>query len=201
MAILIYQIGIFAAIQISSMFGKSPRNAVIILIALFTVLQVFTSGLMILQFLTIFTSTYFSNRWFFKKQEEDQRIKSEIKNTQNFTDKIARPNKVFQYSDTFYDDNDGFSSITMGGISKDSAILMNCEESKENYIKKLLSVKAGLSAKKTAKHFVNNYEVDEYHFYYNDEYFASLYVTTNSSHSYPLLPAFFKKEYLDRFVN
>jgi hypothetical protein len=57
MGIIIYQIGIFFAIQISTFYGgKSTRNVAIILIAVFTILQVFTSQLMILQFFTIFIS-------------------------------------------------------------------------------------------------------------------------------------------------
>jgi hypothetical protein len=57
MGILLYQIGIFIAIQLSTFYGgKSTRNVAIILITIFTLLQVFTSQLMILQFITIFIS-------------------------------------------------------------------------------------------------------------------------------------------------
>jgi hypothetical protein len=57
MGIIIYQVGIFFAIQISTFYGgKSTRNVAIILISIFTILQVFTTQLMILQFITIFIS-------------------------------------------------------------------------------------------------------------------------------------------------
>ncbi len=57
MGILIYQIGIFLAIQLSTFYGgKSTRNVAIILISIFTILQVYTNQLMILQFITIFIS-------------------------------------------------------------------------------------------------------------------------------------------------
>jgi predicted membrane protein len=69
MAVLIYQIGIFLAIIISAAFGKKARNVAIILISILTVLQVFTFGLMALQFVTIFVAYYFSSKWFDKKVE------------------------------------------------------------------------------------------------------------------------------------
>lgn len=57
MGILLYQIGIFLAIQLSTFYGgRTSRNVAIILIAIFTILQVFTSQLMIFQFITIFIS-------------------------------------------------------------------------------------------------------------------------------------------------
>ncbi len=74
MGILIYQVGIFITIQIFAFFGKSSRNTAIVLISIFTLLQVFTSSLMIIQFITIFISYVFSNS-----------ILSESKNTVNHT--------------------------------------------------------------------------------------------------------------------
>ena len=64
MAVLLYQIGIFLAVQIASLFGKSARNTAIILITIFTLLQVFMSWLLILQLITIFISYRVSKRWF-----------------------------------------------------------------------------------------------------------------------------------------
>ena len=56
MAVLFYQIGIFVVIQISAIFGKNARNTAIVLISLFTIIQVFMSWLLILQFITIYIS-------------------------------------------------------------------------------------------------------------------------------------------------
>lgn len=53
MAVFLYQIGIFTAIIIASYFGKKARNTTVILISIFTILQVFMSWLLILQFFTI----------------------------------------------------------------------------------------------------------------------------------------------------
>ena len=69
MGIIIYQIGIFITIQISAMFGKKSRNTAVILIFLFTVLQVYTFGLMFFQFLTIWISFYFAKKWFSNKKK------------------------------------------------------------------------------------------------------------------------------------
>src|SRR5690606_16749259 len=56
--------GIFIAIQIASIFGKSARNTAIIIITIFTLLQVFMSWLLLLQLITIFIAYSFSKRWF-----------------------------------------------------------------------------------------------------------------------------------------
>ena len=70
MAVFLYQLGIFIAIQIASAYGKKTRNAAIILITIFTVLQVFAFGLMALQFFTIFIAYCFSRIWFSNKSEK-----------------------------------------------------------------------------------------------------------------------------------
>jgi hypothetical protein len=62
MGIFLYQIGIFIAIQLSTFYGgRGTRNVAIILISIFTILQVFTSILMFLQFGTVIIS-YFVSR-------------------------------------------------------------------------------------------------------------------------------------------
>jgi len=75
MAVLLYQIGIFVAIQIASLFGKSARNTAIILITLFTLLQVFMSWLLLLQLITIFISYKVSKRWFENSENESSNKK------------------------------------------------------------------------------------------------------------------------------
>ena len=67
MAVLLYQIGIFIAIQIAAMFGKNSRNTAVVLISIFTILQVFISWLLILQIITIIISYNISNNLFFKQ--------------------------------------------------------------------------------------------------------------------------------------
>jgi len=73
MAVLFYQIGIFLALQIASLFGKSARNTAIILITIFTLLQVFMSWLLLLQLITIFISYSFSKRWFNNSDNKQNR--------------------------------------------------------------------------------------------------------------------------------
>ncbi|WP_264558997.1 hypothetical protein [Flavobacterium sp. N2270] len=70
MAVILYQIGIFIAIQIAAMFGKNSRNTAIVLISIFTILQVFMSWLLLLQFITIYISYNVSNNLFFNKPEK-----------------------------------------------------------------------------------------------------------------------------------
>ncbi|MBW1618974.1 transposase, partial [Empedobacter falsenii] len=75
MTILAYQIIIFFIIQLSSFFGKKIRNIVIFLSIIFTIIEVFTTWLTLLQFVTIFVSYQVSKIWFNDKvhikKEED----------------------------------------------------------------------------------------------------------------------------------
>ncbi len=77
MAILLYQIGIFLAIQIAAIFGKNSRNTAVVLISAFTILQVFMSWLLLLQFITIFISFNISNNLFFSKTDKEIKFKKE----------------------------------------------------------------------------------------------------------------------------
>ncbi|MBJ98539.1 MAG: hypothetical protein CMC87_11340 [Flavobacteriaceae bacterium] len=61
MAVFLYQLGIFLAIIIAAKFGRKTRNTAVILISIFTILQVFMSWLLLLQFFTIFLSYQISN--------------------------------------------------------------------------------------------------------------------------------------------
>ncbi len=70
--VILYQIGIFVAIQIAALFGKNSRNTAIVLISIFTLLQVFMSWLLILQFFTIFVAYWFSNKLFFKNSNNEK---------------------------------------------------------------------------------------------------------------------------------
>jgi hypothetical protein len=70
MAVLLYQIGIFLAIIIASGFGKKSRNTAVILISIFTILQVYMSWLLLLQFFTIFIAYQVSNSLLNKKIDE-----------------------------------------------------------------------------------------------------------------------------------
>ena len=81
MGILFYQIAIFIAIQISAFYSKKSRNTSLILIAIFTILQVYTFPLVILQFLTLYFSYWFSEKLFFL---DSSVISTSKVNKQNF---------------------------------------------------------------------------------------------------------------------
>jgi uncharacterized membrane protein (DUF485 family) len=70
MAVLLYQVGIFLAIIIASAFGKKSRNTAVILISIFTIVQVYMSWLLLLQFFTIFLAYQVSNSLTNKKIDE-----------------------------------------------------------------------------------------------------------------------------------
>lgn len=54
MEVLLFQIGVFIVIFFVGAFGKKPRIYICIAIGIFTLFAVFTTGLAILQFITIF---------------------------------------------------------------------------------------------------------------------------------------------------
>ena len=62
MEILIYQVIIGGSILVSSFFGKMYRNIVTVIVSAFTLCNVFSDGLMILQFATIFFAFQFSQK-------------------------------------------------------------------------------------------------------------------------------------------
>lgn len=63
MEILYFQIAIFFVIFIIGSFGNRARLNISLIIGLFTLLAVFTSFLMVLQFFTIFFSYNFSEKF------------------------------------------------------------------------------------------------------------------------------------------
>lgn len=73
MAVFLYQIGIILAIIIASAFGKKSRNTAVILISIFTILQVFMSWLLLLQFFTIFLAYQLSNSFIKKEVSHKQK--------------------------------------------------------------------------------------------------------------------------------
>ena len=84
MAVLLYQVGIFIAIQLAAMFGKNSRNTAIALISIFTLVQVFMSWLLFLQFFTIIISYIISNNWFsITEKKLSQKPKSSYKDSRN----------------------------------------------------------------------------------------------------------------------
>lgn len=72
MEILIYQIIIGTIILISGAFGKKARNVVTIILCLFTLVEVFTVKLAILQFITIFLAYAFSSGYEEKNNENKE---------------------------------------------------------------------------------------------------------------------------------
>tara|TARA_B100000678_G_C18152021_1_gene479343 strand:+ start:520 stop:1161 length:642 start_codon:yes stop_codon:yes gene_type:complete len=125
MTVLIYQIGIFIAVQVAAVFGKSSRNTALILITIFTLLQVFMSWLLILQLITIFISYQFSKKILSNNSSNNQPNKKTPKNA------------LYSYRDEYggrvvteVDLNDE----TIDRITREKAILQN--EIREKSIRK-----------------------------------------------------------------
>ena len=75
MEILIYQLIIGGSILVSSFFGKMFRNIVTVIVSIFTLCNVFSDGLMILQFATIFFAFQFSQKIMHNENNEVENSK------------------------------------------------------------------------------------------------------------------------------
>jgi len=70
MAVLGFQIFFILLISLSSFFGKATRNWLVLISVIFTIFAVFTSGLMILQFISIFIGFLISENILSKYDKE-----------------------------------------------------------------------------------------------------------------------------------
>lgn len=78
MLVILYQVGIFIAIQIAASFGKNSRNTAVVLISIFTFLQVYMSWLLVLQFFTIYLAYRFSSNRFKRNKVKTATAKTYI---------------------------------------------------------------------------------------------------------------------------
>lgn len=165
MAVLFYQIGIFLAIIISSNFGKKSRNTVVILISIFTILQVFVSWLLILQFLTVLIAYQFSNSIIHKKNNK--------KNSQNFNS--------ISFSDY--------------GLSKNNPILLVDLKASYKFINQLNTFNNQLSYRKLGNTKSAKFEnmIDMYEFRKSNVFFCTVYVYPYASQNIIEIPKPFKQ--------
>ena len=166
MAVLLYQIGIFIAIQIAAMFGRNSRNTAIVLISIFTILQVFMSWLLLLQFITIYISYNVSNNSLSNKNE----------NQGNHAQK-----KTIQ-----------FNKLNMSnyGISENNPILMNSIPSSYSFLNKLKSLKNGIDYNRKGSIEVNGFAnpIDVYEFTITGNHLCKLYVYAYHSRNVEEIP-------------
>jgi hypothetical protein len=148
MAVLFYQIGIFLAIIIASKFGQKSRNTAVILISIFTVLQVFVSWLLILQFVTILIAYQFSNSILHKDTNKES--------SQN-SDRIS------------------FSDY---GLSKNNPILLIDIATSYRFINQLNTLNNELSYKKKGSIQSAKFKnmIDMYEFRKDNIFFCTVYV-------------------------
>lgn len=171
MGIFLYQIGIFIAIQIAAAFGKSSRNVAIVLISIFTILQVYTSGLMILQFLTIIVSYYFSKSI----------VESDKNKNQN-----NKPKQTNYAAKTEFD----MSNLSDYGLKTTNPILLNSIPSSYAFLNKLCTIKEGIEYERrgclSASGF--NKPIDRYTFTISGNFLADIYVYPYHSKNVEKIP-------------
>ncbi|WP_282074102.1 hypothetical protein [Polaribacter atrinae] len=90
MEVLLYQIGIFLAILIAGKLGEKSRITAIVLICIFTILQVYMSWLLILQFITIIFSYIISKKIFSTEIKENISSKKENLNLESIKEKLKK---------------------------------------------------------------------------------------------------------------
>lgn len=167
MAVLLYQIGIFIAIQIAATFGRNSRNTAVVLISIFTILQVFMSWLLLLQFITIYISYNISNNYFSNK---------------NKTQENQHQRRQTIQSDKF--------NISNYGISESNPILMNSIPSSYSFLNKLKSLKNGIDYNRKGSIEVKGFAnpVDVYEFTISENYLCKLYVYSYHSRNVEEIP-------------
>ncbi|WP_313100856.1 hypothetical protein [Epilithonimonas sp.] len=155
MGIILYQIGIFIAIQISSFYGRKARNVAIVLIVIFTFLQVFVIWLMLLQFITILLAYWTS------KGIIDNNKKKQIEN------KTVNDNKVNTKASTIY-----------YGTSTENPILMNSVPASYRFLDKIIKENSCLNYIRLGSTTNSNfqYPIDIYEFYKNEVVIMKIYI-------------------------
>lgn len=178
MAIFFYQIGILITIQISAFFGKYARNVAIVLISIFTILQVFTSGLMILQFITIFISYIMSEGIIDgnKKHEAEKNLSAEY---------IGR---------AFGDSPKGKVSSSYYGVDISNPILMSSVPSSYRFLNQIIEDNPCLYFNRagSTRHENFPHPIDIYNFFKDENLIAEIYIYPYYNSNVELVPEIFK---------
>jgi len=177
MGILLYQIGIFIAIQVAAFFGKSSRNIAIILISIFTLLQVYTSGLMILQFITIFVSYIISKNI----------IGNNDNTTENSNTKFGR--EMGELPKT----NNGVSTQSYG-LSSSNPILMSSIPSAYRFLDSITENNSELSYERRGSTKDDNFShpLDMYEFSKNGQVVTMIYIYPYYNSNVEIIPNILK---------
>ena len=177
---MLYQIGIFIAIQIASFFGKNSRNVAIVLISIFTLLQVFTSGLMILQFATIFISYLVSKN--ILENQNNISEKSEMKSEVKFGREFGELPKVKNVSPHTY------------GLSSSNPILMSSVPSSYRFLDRIIDNNSNLSYQRRGSTLDNNFShpIDMYEFNKNGQVITMIYIYPYYNSNVEIVPNILK---------
>lgn len=180
MGILLYQIGIFIAIQIAAFFGKNSRNVAIVLISIFTLLQVFTSGLMILQFATIFISYLVSKN--ILENQNNISEKSEIKSEAKFGREFGELPKAKNVSPQSY------------GLSSSNPILMSSVPSSYRFLDSIIDNNSNLNYQRRGSTLDNNFShpIDMYEFSKNRQVITMIYIYPYYNSNVEIVPNILK---------
>lgn len=193
MGILFYQIGIFIAIQVATLFGRKSRNTAIVLIGIFTLLQVHTGELMVLQFFTIILSYWFSENKILGNADWSSFQESQ---TSSFSEGFQQRQGERYYTseaeylrDTYFKKSqEEFNFRYSGyGILDDRPVLLKSEDSMFNYLYNITRLEQGISFELADDNWQKPPAVC-YNLLYHNKLLMSIYIICNSNVDDTTLP-------------
>ncbi len=178
MAVILYQIGIFIAMQIAANFGRNSRNTALVLISIFTILQVFMSWLLLLQFITIYIAYAYSETII----DENNNNKIQHKKSENYG-RSMQSLPVTKTDTTHY------------GTDVNNPILMSSIPSSRRFLDKIIMENDNLTYSRTGSTKTNlfNNPIDIYEFYENEKYLLKIYVYPYYNSNIEIIPEKLKK--------
>ena len=132
MAVFLYQIGIIGIISFGAYFGRTARNFIIVAAAMFTLVQVFTSWLMILQLASVFIGYLISESIL---SGEDTEVLNEIFEPQKQRQTTKHVIKTYEDGKRVYreyDENDNLSPEIREKIKSDKEIKRLVQQMHDN---------------------------------------------------------------------
>ena len=166
-------------IQIAALFGKGARNVALILISIFTVLQVYTSALMILQFVTIAVSYVISNSIL---RDDNKEFKARH-------DNITLGRKFGELPKA------EFASTQFYGLSDKNPILMSSIPSSYRFLNKIVEDKPSLTFVRNGSLTNSNFQnpIDRYTFSKDGKFLVNLYIYPYYNSNVEIVPDILKQ--------
>ena len=202
MAVILYQVGIFFAIQIAANYSRDSRNTALILISIFTILQVFMTWLLLLQFITIYLAYSYSETILERNNRKNNSKNISTQKTKNIS-YTSTPNPITVRS---IQDLARYSlgknlpkNFNLGsyGTKIENPILMSSINSSRQFLDKITNINDKLSYIKvrSGETILFKNPIDIYDFYKENDFLTKLYVYSYYTDNIELIPSQLQKDY------